>query len=100
MSTSYSRNGSKRENQENWIGNGQSNEEPEHDQQGKEQCASKKDLMRAKCFNCDQMGHYACDCTDRRRYLTKFTSNFYIASLFLFSVANPMLIVSLQLQTT
>jgi len=57
--TSNSRNSSKRNYQGNWIGKTQSNEEIEHDQQGKEKCTGKNDLMEAKCLNCDQMDHHA-----------------------------------------
>ena len=53
LPASNSRNGSKRKDQGNWIGKTQSNEETEHSQLGKEKCARKKNLMEAKCLNCD-----------------------------------------------
>ena len=70
LSTSNSRNGFKRKNQGNWIGKNQSNEESEHDQQGKEKCARGKDLMQAQCLNCDQMGHNTHDCTEPMNVLS------------------------------
>jgi len=67
MLTSNSWNGSERKDQGNWIGKAQSNEKPEHDQQGKEKYAKKKDLMQAKWPNCDKMGHHTCDCTEPKK---------------------------------
>ena len=70
MSTSNSRNGCKRKNQENQIGMAKSNKGTEYDQQGKEIYATKKDLMQSKCLNSDQMGHDARDCTKPKKVLS------------------------------
>ena len=73
MSTSNSRNRSKRKDQGNWIIKAQSNEGTEHDQQGKEKCVRNKDLMQAKSLNCDQMGHHACDWTNPKKVLSNIS---------------------------
>ena len=73
MSTSSSSNGFKRNDQWNWISKAQSNEGTKYDQQGKEKCAWKKDLMQAKCFNYDQMGHHARDCAEPKKVLNNIS---------------------------
>jgi len=70
MSTSNSRSGSKRKDQGNLISKTQSNEETEYDQQGKEKFARKKDLMEAKCLNCDQIGYHARGCIEPKKVLS------------------------------
>ena len=73
LSTSNSRNGPKRKSQENWTDKDGSNEEPKHDQQGKEKCARKKDLMHTKRLNYDQMGYHARDCIEPKKVLSNIS---------------------------
>jgi len=69
MSNSNLRNGPKRKIQGNWVSKVQSSEKPQHDQQGKEKRAGKKNLTEVKCFNYDQMGHYARGCSEPKKVL-------------------------------
>ena len=73
ISTFNSKNGSKKKDQGNQIDKTQSNEETEHDQQGKEKCVRKKDLMEAKYLNYDQMGHHARGCTEPHKVLSNIS---------------------------
>jgi len=73
ISTSNSRNGSKMKDYGNWTGNATPHEEPEHEQQGKEKCARKKDLMQAKCLKCDQIGHHTCGGAEPKKALSNIS---------------------------
>ncbi|KAK2982548.1 hypothetical protein RJ640_000367, partial [Escallonia rubra] len=50
----------------------------------------KKDLSKVKCFNCQQKGHFARDCTETKKVLSESFSQLYVSSHVMVAHSQPM----------
>jgi len=67
---------------------------PKYEQQGDKKHGKRTNLAKVKRFNCNQMGHYACDCTKYKKMLYyAHASDFNVAGFFFLFETNPIWII-------